>query len=233
MRLFDMSEIVRAEALWRVYKLDEVEVPALRGVDLSLEQGGFSAIEGPSGCGKSTLLHLLGCLDRPTRGRVVFAGEDVSRAGDAALTRIRSRRVGFIFQTFNLMPTLSAKENVVLQLRMAGIRGARATRMAEEALERVGLAQRMRHLPRQLSGGERQRVAIARAISKSPELLLVDEPTGNLDSVQGNQIADILAELNHEGQSILMVTHNPELAARTRRIIHMRDGQIERQETLG
>lgn len=228
-----MSEIVRAEGLWRVYKLDEVEVPALRGIDLSLEQGDFLAMAGPSGCGKSTLLHLLGCLDRPTRGRVVFAGEDVSRAGDAALTRIRSRRVGFIFQTFNLMPTLSAKENVVLQLRVAGFRGARASKMAEEALERVGLAQRMKHLPRQLSGGERQRVAIARAIAKTPELLLADEPTGNLDSAQGYQIGDVLAELNKEGQTILMVTHNEELAARARRIIRMRDGQIVRQEALG
>jgi len=228
-----MSEIVRAEDLWRIYKLDEVEVPALRGIDLSIPQGDFSAIVGPSGCGKSTLLHLLGCLDRPTKGKVSFAGEDLSRAGDATLTRIRSRRVGFIFQTFNLMPTLSAKDNVVLQLRLAGIRSARASRMAEEALERVGLAERMKHLPKQMSGGERQRVAIARAISKTPELLLVDEPTGNLDSVQGNQIADILVELNNTGQTILMVTHNPELAARAGRIIHMRDGQIATQHVSG
>lgn len=227
-----MSEIVRAEGLWRIYKLDEVEVSALRGIDLSIEQGDFSAIVGPSGCGKSTLLHLLGCLDRPTRGRVVFAGEDVSRAGDAVLTRIRSRRMGFIFQTFNLMPTLSAKENVVLQLRIAGLGGTKGSKMAEEALERVGLAHRMKHLPRQLSGGERQRVAIARAICKRPDLLLADEPTGNLDRAQGSQIGDILAELNREGQTILMATHNLELARRARRIIHIGDGQIVSQETV-
>ncbi len=228
-----MSEIVRADGLWRIYKLGEVEVPALQGVDLSMEQGDFSAIVGPSGCGKSTLLHLMGCLDRPTRGKAIFAGDDVSRAGDAALTRIRSRRVGIIFQTFNLMPTLTAKDNVVLQLRVAGIGRAKASKMAEEALERVDLSNRMRHLPKHLSGGERQRVAIARAIAKSPELLLADEPTGNLDSINGNQIMDILDTLNRDGQTLLVVTHNSELAARAQRIIHMRDGQIVEEETNG
>ncbi|MFC1935961.1 ABC transporter ATP-binding protein [Chloroflexota bacterium] len=227
-----MSEIVRAEGLQRVYRMDEVEVHALRGVDLSVPQGDFAAIVGPSGCGKSTLLHLLGCLDRPTGGRVIFEGDDVSRVGDARLTRIRSRRVGFVFQTFNLMPTLSAKDNVMLQLRVAGIRGGRASKLAEEALEVVGLGHRLKHLPKQLSGGERQRVAVARAISKKPELILADEPTGNLDSVQGSQIADILAELNSRGQTILMVTHNTALAAKARRIVHMIDGRIERQEQL-
>ena len=228
-----MSEIVRADGLWRIYKLGEVEVPALQGVDLSMEQGDFSAIVGPSGCGKSTLLHLMGCLDRPTRGKAIFAGDDVSRAGDAALTHIRSRRVGIIFQTFNLMPTLTAKDNVVLQLRVAGIGRAKASKMAEEALERVALSNRMRHLPKHLSGGERQRVAIARAIGKSPELLLADEPTGNLDSINGNQIMDILDTLNRDGQTLLVVTHNSELAARAQRIIHMRDGQIVEEETNG
>jgi len=221
-----MNEIIRAEGLKKTYKLDEVEVPALWGVDLTVEHGDFSAIVGPSGCGKSTLLHLLGCLDRPTEGRVFFDGKDVSTMGDSALTRIRSRNIGFIFQTFNLMPTLNAKENVTLQLRLAGIKGARAVKVAEEALEKVELGNRMKHLPKQLSGGERQRVAIARAIAKNPRLILADEPTGNLDSHQGVSIGKLLADFNAEGQTIIMVTHNMEIAKNARRIITMRDGQI-------
>jgi putative ABC transport system ATP-binding protein len=222
-----MSEILRAEGLKKTYRLDEVEVPALRGVDLTVEQGDFFAIVGPSGCGKSTLLHLLGCLDRPTEGSVFFNGEDISGIGDGALTRIRSRNIGFIFQTFNLMPTLNARENVALQLRVSGIRGARAVKMAEEALEKVELGARMKHLPKQLSGGERQRVAVARAIAKNPQLILADEPTGNLDSHQGGLISTLLANLNSEGQTIIMVTHNQEIAGTARRIIRMRDGLIE------
>jgi putative ABC transport system ATP-binding protein len=222
-----MSEILRAEGLKKTYRLDEVEVPALRGVDLTVEQGDFFAIVGPSGCGKSTLLHLLGCLDRPTEGSVFFNGEDISGIGDGALTRIRSRNIGFIFQTFNLMPTLNARENVALQLRVSGIRGARAVKMAEEALEKVELGARMKHLPKQLSGGERQRVAVARAIAKNPQLILADEPTGNLDSHQGGLISTLLANLNSEGQTIIMVTHNQEIADTARRIIRMRDGLIE------
>ena len=209
-----MSELVQAEDLWRTFKLDDVEVQALRGLSLSLDPGDFAAMVGPSGCGKSTLLHLLGCLDRPTAGKVLFAGEDVSKLGDATLTRIRARQIGFIFQMFNLMPTLNARDNVLLQLRVAGFRGSRAKMMAEEALEKVGLAHRMGHLPRYLSGGERQRVAIARAISKTPDLVLADEPTGNLDSTQGSEIVDILTELNEAGQTIVMVTHNEELVAK-------------------
>ncbi len=221
-----MNEIIRAEGLKKVYQLDEVEVPALRGIDMTVEHGDFFAIVGPSGCGKSTLLHLFGCLDKPTEGRVFFNGKDVSTMGDSALTRIRSRHIGFIFQTFNLMPTLNAKENVALQLRLAGIKGARASRMTEEALERVGLSDRMKHLPKQMSGGERQRAAIARAIAKKPQLILADEPTGNLDSHQGIHIGELLANLNTEGQTIILVTHNTEIAANARRIITMRDGQI-------
>jgi len=221
-----MNEIIRVEGVTKVYRMDEVEVPALRGLDLTVEHGDFFAIVGPSGCGKSTLLHLLGCLDKPTEGKVFFNGQDVSVLGDGALTRIRSRHIGLIFQTFNLMPTLSAKENVALQLRLAGIKGARAARMAEEALEKVELGARMKHLPKQLSGGERQRVAIARAISKKPQLILADEPTGNLDSKQSLNIGRLLANLNAEGQTIIMVTHDTEIAANAKRVIKMRDGQI-------
>jgi putative ABC transport system ATP-binding protein len=221
-----MSEIIKTEGITKIYRMDEVEVPALRGIDLTVEYGDFFAIVGPSGCGKSTLLHLLGCLDRPSEGRVFFNGQDVSALSDGALTRIRSRNIGLIFQTFNLMPTLNARENVALQLRLAGIRGAEATKMAEQALKKVGLGRRMKHLPKQLSGGERQRVAIARAIAKKPQLLLADEPTGNLDSQQSLKISQLLADLNAEGQTIIMVTHDAEITASARRVIKMRDGQI-------
>jgi putative ABC transport system ATP-binding protein len=221
-----MNEIIRVEGVTKVYRMDEVEVPALRGLDLTVEHGDFFAIVGPSGCGKSTLLHLLGCLDKPTEGKVFFNGQDVSVLSDGALTRIRSRHIGLIFQTFNLMPTLNAKENVALQLRLAGIKGARAVRMAEEALEKVELGARMKHLPKQLSGGERQRVAIARAIAKKPQLILADEPTGNLDSQQSINIGRLLANLNAEGQTIILVTHDTEIAASAKRVIKMRDGQI-------
>ena len=221
-----MNEILRAEGLQKTYQLDEVEVLALRGVDLTVQEGEFFAIVGPSGCGKSTLLHLLGCLDRPTAGKVFFGERDASAMSDGELTRIRSRNIGFIFQTFNLMPTLNARENVALQLRVAGIKGARANKMAEEALEKVDLGQRMKHLPKQLSGGERQRVAVARAIAKQPQLILADEPTGNLDSRQGGHISKLLTGLNAEGQTIIMVTHNQEIAADAKRIITMRDGLI-------
>jgi putative ABC transport system ATP-binding protein len=221
-----MSEIIKTEGITKIYCMDEVEVPALRGIDLTVEHGDFFAIVGPSGCGKSTLLHLLGCLDRPSEGRVFFNGQDVSALSDGALTRIRSRNIGLIFQTFNLMPTLNARENVALQLRLAGIRGAEAAKMAEQALKKVGLGRRMKHLPKQLSGGERQRVAIARAIAKKPQLLLADEPTGNLDSQQSLKISQLLADLNAEGQTIVMVTHDAEITASARRVIKMRDGQI-------
>jgi putative ABC transport system ATP-binding protein len=221
-----MNEIVQAECLKKTYHLDEVEVQALRGVDLKIERGDFFAIVGPSGCGKSTLLHLLGCLDKPSSGRVLFNGEDITAMKDGQLTRIRSRNIGFIFQTFNLMPTLNARENVILQLRLAGITGTMAARLAEEALEKVDLGKRMKHLPKQLSGGERQRLAIARAISKKPQLILADEPTGNLDSQQGEHVSQLLVDLNIEGQTIIMVTHNPEIAAKAKRTITMRDGQI-------
>ncbi len=221
-----MSDIVAAQGLKKTYHLDEVEVLALSGVDLKVDRGDFLAIVGPSGCGKSTLLHLLGCLDKPTAGRVLFNGQDTTAMKDGQLTRIRSQHIGFIFQTFNLMPTLNARENVALQLRLAGIARAQAARMAEEALERVELSKRTMHLPKQLSGGERQRVAIARAIAKHPQLVLADEPTGNLDSRQGDNISQLLVDLNSEGQTIIMVTHNEKLASRAKRIITMRDGQI-------
>lgn len=222
-----MSSIVECDDLWKVYKMDRVDVTALRGVSLSIESGEFTALMGPSGCGKSTLLHLLGCLDRPTRGTILFDGQDVSKLGDRRLTQIRARSIGFIFQTFNLMPILTVKENVTLQLRLAGFNGKERSRLAGEALERVGLGERLRHRPQQLSGGERQRLAIARAIAKNPDLILADEPTGNLDSQRGAEIVDILGQLHAEGRTILMVTHDANVASHASSVIKMGDGQIE------
>jgi putative ABC transport system ATP-binding protein len=222
-----MSDIVECTDLWKVYKLDQVDVFALRGVSLAINDGDFMALMGPSGCGKSTLLHLMGCLDRPTRGRIRFEGRDVSRLGDRQLTEIRAKSVGFIFQTFHLMPTLTVKENVVLQLRLAGFAPRKRSQLAEEALERVGLGERLRHRPQQLSGGERQRVAIARAIAKKPKLILADEPTGNLDSQRGAEIVDILKQLHSDGQTIVMVTHDSNLASQAASVIGMQDGQLK------
>jgi putative ABC transport system ATP-binding protein len=225
-----MSSIVEGIDLWKIYKLDQVEVPALQGVTLSVNEGDFMALMGPSGCGKSTLLHLLGCLDKPTRGSVVFEGQDVSRLGDRQLTRIRASSVGFVFQTFHLLPSLTVKDNVVLQLRLAGFGRKERSRMAEEALETVGLGHRLRHRPQQLSGGERQRVAIARAIAKKPKLLLADEPTGNLDSKMGAEVAEILRRLHSDGQTILMVTHDAGLASQAATVVGLRDGRLDGTE---
>ena len=226
-----MSSIVECTELWKVYKLDQVEVPALRGVTLSVNEGDFTALMGASGCGKSTLLHLLGCLDRPTRGQVLFEGQDASRLGDRQLTQIRARSVGFIFQDFHLLPTLTVKENVMLQLRPAGFGQRERSRWAEEALGSVGLGHRLGHRPQQLSGGERQRLAIARAIAKKPKLLLADEPTGNLDSQRGAEIVDILKQLHAEGQTIVMVTHDSNLASQAAMLIRMQDGQLETDQS--
>ena len=179
------------------------------------------------GVAKSTLLHLLGCLDRPTRGKVLFEEQDVSHLGDRELTQIRAKSVGFIFQTFHLMPILTVKENVVLQLRLAGFGRREQSQLAKEALESVGLGHRLGHRPQQLSGGERQRLAIARAIAKKPKLILADEPTGNLDSQRGAEIVDILKQLHSEGQTILMVTHDSNLASQAGAVIGLRDGRLE------
>ena len=179
------------------------------------------------GVAKSTLLHLLGCLDRPTRGKILFEEQDVSHLGDRELTQIRAKSVGFIFQTFHLMPILTVKENVVLQLRLAGFGRREQSQLAKEALESVGLGHRLGHRPQQLSGGERQRLAIARAIAKKPKLILADEPTGNLDSQRGAEIVDILKQLHSEGQTILMVTHDSNLASQAGAVIGLRDGRLE------
>ncbi len=221
------NTIIEATELWKIYKMDSVEVHALRGLSLTIAGGDFIALVGASGCGKSTLLYILGCLDKPTRGTILFEGKDVSTLSDAALTEIRGKRVGFIFQTFNLMPTLSALQNVEIQLRLAGISGSERKERAEVALTQVGLGERISHLPRQLSGGELQRVAIARAIAKRPALILADEPTGNLDSVASKEIVELLSKLNQDGHTILMVTHDSEAASAAKVVLTMRDGRLE------
>ncbi len=221
--------IVELEGVWKVYRMGRrrrIEVEALRGVYLRVERGEFLAVMGPSGSGKSTLLHLMGCLDRPTRGRVLFEGEDISSMRPATLARIRNRRVGFVFQSFNLAPTLTALGNVELPMIFAGVPRGERLRRARELLARVGLRERERHLPNELSGGEQQRVAIARALVNSPDLLLADEPTGNLDTETGREVLSLISGAHGGGVTVVVVTHDPEVAAAAVRALRIRDGRI-------
>jgi putative ABC transport system ATP-binding protein len=221
-----MASIVETRDLRKTYQLDKVRVDALRGVDMTIMDGEFVAIVGPSGSGKSTLLHILGLMDAPTSGELSLHGRAISRLGDGERTTLRLREIGFVFQMFNLLPTLTAFGNVEIALRLAGMPGPFRRGKAKELLEKVGLGNRLSHLPRELSGGERQRVAIARALANSPKLILADEPTGNLDSVAGLAIAELFHALNRDGQTIILVTHNQEVAERAGRTLLMRDGQI-------
>ena len=219
--------------LARDYRMGGEDVHAVRGVTLDVARGEYVAVVGPSGCGKSTLLNLLGVIDRPSRGRVLVDGRDTTTMRDAEATAFRLRHVGFVFQRFYLMPTLSALENVVLPMAEAGVPKAERTARARELLEYVGLAARERHRPTQLSGGEQQRVAIARALANRPSLLLADEPTGELDARTGAEIIRLFARLNADGTTIVVVTHDEELARAARRVVHMRDGVVERDESEG
>jgi putative ABC transport system ATP-binding protein len=221
--------VLRAENLHKTYLGQSAPVEALRGVSLELEPGEFVAVMGPSGCGKSTLLHLCGAMDWPTRGRLLIDGQSVLDLTDDRLTRLRRTRIGFIFQFFNLLPTLNVLENASLPLLLDGADGEETDRQAQRLLQRVGLANRLTHYPQQLSGGEMQRAAIARAVIHSPALLIADEPTGNLDSENGANILRLLAELNLETKiSILLATHSIEIASAADRVIYMKDGLVER-----
>jgi len=221
-----MNKIIEVQDMWKIYSLGEKKVEALRGVSLNVEPGEFVVIVGPSGSGKSTLLHLMGAMDIPSRGAVYLDGMNLAEMGDGDRTHLRCHQIGFVFQMFNLMPTLTALENVEIALRLAGVgRSVRQAR-ATEVLARVGLADQARHRPAQLSGGERQRVAIARALANRPRLLLADEPTGNLDSASGLAIVDLFRQFNATGQTIVMVTHNEELARYASRKVVLRDGQM-------
>jgi putative ABC transport system ATP-binding protein len=221
-----MDNIIEARLLTKTYRLDKVEVKALRGVDLNIAAGEFVAIIGSSGSGKSTLLHILGLMDTPTSGQALFNGRLTSRLSDSERTKIRLREIGFVFQTFNLLPTLTSFGNVEIALRLAGMRGKVRKERTKDLLKKVGLEHRLNHLPKELSGGERQRVAIARALANKPSLIMADEPTGNLDSAAGTAIAELFHLLNEDGQAIILVTHNREIAQQATRTLVMRDGQI-------
>ncbi len=226
--------LIETRGLTKIYKMGRTEVRAVDNVDLSVEKGEFISIMGRSGSGKTTLLNLIGCLDRPTVGTIFIEGVEVTRLPPSKLPRIRREKIGFVFQEFNLIPTLTALENVELPLRYAGVPGKERARRAREVLERVGLGERLHHRPGELSGGECQRVAIARAIVNRPAIILADEPTGELDTQTAAEIVGLLKELNREtGLTIIVVTHDQEVARQTHRTLYLRDGRIVREERRG
>jgi len=222
--------IVAIENLCKVYQLGSLELFALRDLDLSIEQGEYVAIMGPSGSGKSTLLNVLGCLDRPTNGTYQLGGEDVSKLDDDELSKIRGSRIGFVFQSYNLIAQLNVIENIEVPMFYKGFSEHDSAERAKELAAMVGLGDRIKHRPSELSGGEQQRVAIARALANKPLIILADEPTGNLDSESGSEIMNILGDLHKRGTTLIVVTHDDHVAARTKRSVHLLDGRIERQE---
>ncbi|MBI5154651.1 ABC transporter ATP-binding protein [Candidatus Poribacteria bacterium] len=224
--------IIRIRELIKTYHLGAIDVPALRGLDLEFPQGDYAAIVGPSGSGKSTLMHIIGCLDRPSSGVYELRGRRVDSLGDHELSQTRNREIGFIFQSFNLLPQMTVQQNVELPMLYAGLHRRERQTRASAAIERVGLQDRIRHLPNELSGGPRQRVAIARALVNNPAILLADEPTGNLDTRTGEEIMALFAEVHAAGNTLIVVTHEHDIALHARRIVHIRDGVVERIQAV-
>ena len=218
--------VIRVSDLHKNYRMGSDTIRALNGVDCKIRENEFVAVMGPSGSGKSTLMNIIGCLDRPSTGEYWLSGENVSKLGDRALARVRNRRIGFVFQTFNLLPRATAQQNVEVPLLYGGIGRRQRRARAREALERVGLKDRMKHRPSELSGGQRQRVAVARALVNEPEILLADEPTGNLDSRTGEDILNLFDALHGTGQTIILVTHETHIADRAHRHVHLHDGVV-------
>lgn len=227
MNVIELKDIVKS------YQMGDTIVYALNHVTVDFEQGKFTSIVGPSGSGKSTMMNILGCLDRPTSGEYYLEGKNIANYTDDELARTRNRRIGFVFQSFNLLNQLTAVENVALPLIYAGVNLEERTKRAEQALTNVGLGSRMYHKPNEMSGGQRQRVAIARALINNPAIIMADEPTGNLDTKSTLEIIDIFEKLNQEGKTVIMVTHEPELAAMTQRILVMRDGRLTEEKEGG
>jgi putative ABC transport system ATP-binding protein len=225
-----MSALIQVNDVWKTYEVGQQQVHALRGLSVDIDQGEYTALMGPSGSGKSTLMNMLGCLDTPTSGRYHLAGEDAGTLDDDALADIRNRRIGFVFQTFNLMPRYTALENVALPLVYAGASKMDREARAREVLEQVGLGDRMDHRPNELSGGQRQRVAVARALVNRPDLLLADEPTGNLDTKTSLEIMALFGEIHAAGNTVVLVTHEEDIAAYAHRVVRLRDGVVSADE---
>jgi putative ABC transport system ATP-binding protein len=224
--------VIRTYDLWKTYVMGDQEIHAVSGVDIEIRRGEYVAIMGPSGSGKSTLMNLIGCLDTPTRGQYYINGRLVSEMNDDELARIRNKEIGFVFQTFNLLPRATSLHNVELPLIYSGMTSETRLARARKALEQVDLAQRMHHKPNELSGGQRQRVAVARALVNNPSILLADEPTGNLDTATGNEIMGLFERLHQQGNTIVLVTHEHDIALHAHRVIHIRDGKVEKDERV-
>jgi putative ABC transport system ATP-binding protein len=222
-----MHEVIRIENLTRFYTIGEETVRALNGINLSIQKNEYVALMGPSGSGKSTLMNIIGCLDTPTSGEYFLNGPNVAQLSDSELAAIRNKEIGFVFQTFNLLPRLTALQNVALPLVYAGIPEAERLKKAKEVLEQVGLGDRIKHRPNELSGGQRQRVAVARALVNHPSIILADEPTGNLDSKTSEEIMQLLDIIHQAGNTIVLVTHEEDIALRAKRVVRMRDGIVE------
>jgi putative ABC transport system ATP-binding protein len=218
--------LIKTENLNKIYNSGKLKVHALRGIDMEIEKNDYIAISGPSGSGKSTLLHILGCLDTPSAGRYLLDGVEVNGLTSNKLAEIRNRKIGFVFQTFNLLPNMTVLENVELPLLYAGVGKKERRKRAEKVLDEVGLAERLKHRPSELSGGERQRTAIARALVNEPAIILADEPTGNLDTVSGSSVLNVFNQLHNQGHTIIVVTHDQNVAKIAKRIIHIQDGKI-------